>query len=126
MGSSSAIIIGLLAVEQFGPNFQYPPLMHNKLPLPSETASAGARLSWAAVLGLLTACAGCGNVGIGSIGGTSTAGTCDTDKLPSTDPCFQKSCCDSVTVGPDGGVIEDAGASAGPGVTTRLCGACNG
>lgn len=94
--------------------------MHGKLPLPSDAASTGARLSWAAVLGLLTACAGCSSIS------TNTAGTCDTDKLPPTDPCFQKSCCDLITIGPDGGVIEDAGPDAGPGVTTRLCGACNG
>lgn len=84
---------------------------------PGEVASTSARLSWAAVLGLLTTCAGCGV--------TSTAGTCDTDKLPPTDPCFQKSCCEQITVGPDGGVV-DAGPDAGPDVTTRMCGACNG
>ena len=86
---------------------------------PTSSAAAGARLSWAAVLGLLTATASAG------CSSTSTTG-CDTDALPKTDPCFQKGCCDEVTVGPDGGLIEDAGADAEPGTTTRICGACNG
>jgi hypothetical protein len=70
------------------------------------------------VLGLLAAVPACGV--------SSTGGDCDTESLPATDPCHGKGCCDFVTVGPDGGVIEDAGADAGPGVTTRICGACNG
>jgi hypothetical protein len=68
-------------------------------------------LTWAALFGLVTACAACG-----------TSGNCTTDELPPTDPCFQKGCCDSVTIGPDGGVTDDAG----PDTTTRICGACNG
>jgi hypothetical protein len=97
--------------------FCYHRRMARRSPSTSDTA-AGARLSWAAVLGLLTSCAGCGFA--------SSSGDCDTDTLPKTDPCFQKSCCETITIGPDGGVINDAGEDAGPGVTTRMCGACNG
>lgn len=85
--------------------------------MPSSTA----RLSWAALLGLVSVCsqtAGCGTT-------TSTGTTCDTDKLPKTDPCYQKACCDMVLVGPDGGVVSgDAGADSG--ASYRICGACNG
>ena len=68
-------------------------------------------LTWAALLGLVTACGAC-----------SSAGECKTDELPPNDPCFQKACCETVNIGPDGGVTEDAG----PETTMRMCGACNG
>lgn len=79
------------------------------------------RASWAAVLGLLTATAtayaGCGS---------TLDGGCHTDELPANDPCFMKGCCETVTLGADGGVIEDAGADAGAGSKVVFCGSCNG
>lgn len=85
--------------------------MLNKPAESSVETPSTSLLTWAALFGLMTACAAC-----------SSDGPCETDKLPPTDPCYQKACCESVTIGPDGGVTEDAG----PGTTTRLCGACNG
>ncbi len=79
-------------------------------------ATGLAPASWAAVLGLVTAAAGC----------ASSGGTCTTDELPKNDPCYGKGCCESVVVGPDGGVVEDAGSDPDAGTTSRLCGACNG
>lgn len=77
-------------------------------------------LTWAALLTLVTAAAGCG---------TSSGGECNTDELPADDPCYMQSCCDSITVVtlPDGAVeVVPPGEDAGPGTETRFCGACNG
>ena len=46
---------------------------------------------------------------------------CKTDELPESDPCYQKSCCDTVPLTSDAG----AGVDADPG-QVRFCGACNG
>jgi hypothetical protein len=86
--------------------------------------SVPSALSWAALLGLVSVCghtAGCAS--------NSTGATCDTQNLPPTDPCYKKSCCETVRIGADGGVVSDdagdAGTDAGP-ITYRMCGACNG
>jgi hypothetical protein len=85
-------------------------------PRRAAPAPAAAPATWAVVLGLLTT--GCGTI--------NPLGTgCDTQSLPASDPCHGKGCCDFVMVGPDGGLTDsDAGPDAG--VTTRICGACNG
>ena len=71
------------------------------------------------VLGLLATSAGVAGCTT-PIG--STGSSCDTSNLPAGDPCKGKSCCDSVYLGPDGGVIpEDAGNG-----HYRMCGSCNG
>ncbi|MBK6688214.1 MAG: hypothetical protein IPG45_27310 [Deltaproteobacteria bacterium] len=46
---------------------------------------------------------------------------CTTDELPESDPCYQKSCCETVPIAADAG----AGVDAGP-AQVRFCGACNG
>jgi len=80
-------------------------------PADSSGSIATSPLTWAALLGLVTACGAC-----------FTDGPCKTDELPPTDPCFQKQCCETVILDGDGGVVD----AEGPGTTFRLCGACNG
>lgn len=77
------------------------------------------RLTWAALFAMVASSSGC----------VGTTGSCDTDSLPSDDPCFMRNCCDVVTVVPraDGGFdrVPD-GVDGGPAATQRFCGACNG
>ena len=84
------------------------------------------RLTWAALLGLVSVCGS-------TVACTSSAGgACDTFTLPKTDPCYGKSCCDMVKIPVDAGVTADSASDAGdagdagPAYTYRLCGACNG
>jgi hypothetical protein len=77
------------------------------------------RLSWAA-LATLVATSGCSWI---------SGGSCDTDNLPPSDPCFMRDCCETVNVIrlPDGGFVEvPAGSDAGVATETRFCGSCNG
>ena len=74
---------------------------------------------WAAMFALVSAASGC----------SGTSGSCDTDRLPPSDPCFGRGCCETITVIPlpDGGVeVVPDGADAGVAAQTRFCGACNG
>lgn len=82
-------------------------------------------LTWAALAGLVgAAVAGTAVAACSTASTTGGGGGCGTDKLPPTDPCYMKGCCDSVKIGPDGGVVPDD-SDAGP-FTQRVCGACNG
>lgn len=68
-------------------------------------------LTWAGLAFLLSGAAAC----------STGLEDCKTDELPESDPCYQKSCCETVPLNPDAG----AGVDAGPG-QVRFCGACNG
>jgi len=75
-------------------------------------------LTWAALATLL-ATSGCSCVGE----------SCDTSNLAPSDPCYMRSCCDTVNVIrlPDGSFVEvPADTDAGVATETRFCGSCNG